>query len=463
MRAVEIVEALPLLVAPPPQPQGNHILDVRRTGASPVWGVVTASIGRVSEEQVFEDDEQPDAQRERAYDVGRLMAISDGVFAVAITLLVFNVPVPTIAQNDATSRLPAALLETGPRLLTFALSFFLVGFYWIQHHQLFRQLVSVNVRLLWLNLVVLFLVCLLPFSSGVVGRYPDTVVGAEVYAVNLAAIALAFLVLYLFAARSQQMRSLPPGMDAGFFGQGFLLPLVVVAMVMVLAPFNLVVAYSIGVTLMALVGVYTAAVPRTVGSAPLRGTASGHLRLSGGLAHVRVRSDAAMPELFRARFTGPQPKIRVAGNAVDIVYRGVRPLIWRRQSAQIGLNTSIPWQIEVSGGLFRSTLDLTGLQVTAVTVDGGASRVEMRLPRPSGTVPIRFRGGASIITVRRPNGVAVRAVVRGGASKVQLDGRRLEWTDETPLQLSDDAGAADRYELEFTVGANRLIILKEPN
>jgi hypothetical protein len=104
-----------------------------------------------------------------------------------------------------------------------------------------------------------------------------------------------------------------------------------------------------------------------------------------------------------------------------------------------------------------------GLQVTAVTVDGGASRVEMRLPRPSGTVPIRFRGGASIVTVRRPNGVAVRAVVRGGASKVQLDGRRVEWTDETPLQLSDDAGAADRYELEFTVGADKLIILKEPN
>lgn len=422
---------------------------------------MTDSIGGVSEKQVFEDDEQPDAQRERAYDIGRLMAISDGVFAVAMTLLVFNVPVPTIAQSEATSRLPAALLETGPRLLTFALSFFLVGFYWIQHHQLVRQLVSVSVRLLWLNLILLFLVCLLPFSSGVVGRYPDTVIGAEVYAVNLAAIALAFLVLYLFATRGQQVRSLPPGMDAGFFGQGFLLPLIVVAMVMVLAPVKLVVAYSIGVTLLALAGVYTAAVPRTVSFAPLRGTAPGHLRLSGG--NVTVRSGATMPELFRARFTGPQPKIRVAGNAVDIVYRSGRPVIWRRQSAQVALNTSIPWQIEVPGGLFRSTLDLTGLQVTAVTVDGGAYRVEMRLPRPSGTVPIRFLGDASIITVRRPHGVAVRTVLRAGASKVQLDGRRVEWTDETTVDLSDYGGAADRYELEFAGGADRLIIVKQPN
>ena len=422
---------------------------------------MTDSIGGVSEEQVFEDDEQPDAQRERTYDIGRLLAISDGVFAVAITLLVFNVPVPTIAQNDATSRLPAALLETGPRLLTFALSFFLVGFYWIQHHQLFRQLVSVNVRLLWVNLVLLFLVCLLPFSSGVVGRYPDTVIGAEVYAVNLAAIALAFLVLYLFATRGHQIRSVPPGMDAGFFGQGFLLPLVVVALVMVLAPFNLVVAYSIGVTLLALVGVYTAAVPRTVASAPLRGTAIGHLRLGGG--NVTVRSGATMRELFRARFTGPQPKIRAAGNSVDIMYRGGRPVIWRRQSAKVELNTSIPWQIEVPGGLFKSTLNLTGLQVTAVTMDGGASQVEICLPRPSGTVPIRFRAGAYMTTVRRPDGVAVRTVLRGGASKVQLDGRRVEWTDETTVELSDYGGAADRYELEFAGGADRLIIVKEPN
>jgi len=416
----------------------------------------------VSEQHVFEDDERPDARRERDYDIARLMAISDGVFAVAITLLVFNVPVPTIAHSDATSRLPAALLETGPRLLTFALSFFLVGFYWIQHHQLFRRLVSVSVRLLWLNLLLLFLVCLLPFSSGVVGRYPDTVIGAEVYAVNLAAIAVAFLVLYLFATRGQQMRSLPPAMDAGFFGQGFLLPLVVVAMVMVLAPLKLVIAYSIGVTLIALVGVYTTAVPRTFGSAPLKDTAPGHLRLSGASAQVTVRSGATMRELFRARFTGPQPKIRVAGNGVDIVYGRVRPIIWRRQSAQVALNTSVPWQIEVPGSLFRSTLDLKGLKVTAVTVNGGAYRAEIRLPRPTGAVPIRISGGASNVTVRRPDGVAVRAVVRVGASNVRLDGRRVEWTGDIPLQLSDDAGAADRYELEFASGADRLIIVKEP-
>ena len=413
----------------------------------------------MSEEPVFEDDEHPDAQRERGYDIGRLMAISDGIFAVAMTLLVFNVPVPAIAQNDATSRLPAALLGTGPPLLTFALSFFLVSFYWIQHHQLFRRLVGVDVRLLWLNLVVLFLVCLLPFSSAVVGRYPATVIGAEVYAVNLAAIALASSALYLFATRGHQMPSVPPGMDAGFFVQAFLLPLVVVAMVMVLAPFNLVVAYTIGVTLLALVGVYSVAVPWTVSSAPLRGTTAGHLRLRGGIAHMTISSGAAGPELFRARFTGPQPRIRSAGNGVDIAYRPALPIIWRRQSARVALNASIPWQIEVRGSLFRTTVDLTGLEVSALTVEGGANRVAVRLPRPSGTVPIRIRGGSSIITIQRPDGTAVRAMMRDGANRVRLDGRPVEWMDQTPIESSDYAAAADRYELEFTGGSDQITIL----
>src|SRR6202023_3557986 len=143
--------------------------------------------------------------RERDYDSARRMAVSDGVFAVAITLLVFNVPVPALAQNDAMSRLPDALLDTAPPLLTFALSFFLVGFYWIRHHQLFRQVVSADGFLLSLNLIVLFLVCLLPFSAGVVGRYHNTVIGAEVYAVNLAAIGIAFSAPYLSRNRAHQV------------------------------------------------------------------------------------------------------------------------------------------------------------------------------------------------------------------------------------------------------------------
>ena len=408
-----------------------------------------------------EDEEHPavQADRERAYDIGRLMAFSDGVFAIAITLLVLNVPVPDIRQADAMSRLPAALLDTGPRLLTFALSFFLVGFYWIRHHQLFRQLSDVNVWLLWLNLVVLFLVCLLPFSSGVVGRYPSTVVGAEVYAVNLAAIALSFTALNVYATRGRLVR-LPPGTVTGLFSRGFLWPLAVVGLVMVLAPVRLTAAYVVGATLMAAVSVYTA-VPRVVRSAPLAGGAAGHLRFSRTAARVTLHADSNMVELFRARFVGPEPRVTVADNAIDIEYRSVRPLAWRQQSADVALNTLIPWRLDADAGLANLTADLRGLRVTAVSVNGGASHLDLRLPHPSGAVPIRFHGGAASVSIRRPDGVAVRAAVPDGAADIQFDERRIGLIgSQGELQSPDYDGAPDRYDVELHGGVAKLTITK---
>lgn len=420
----------------------------------------------MSEGHVVEDDERPtDGGGERAYEIGRLMAFSDGVFAVAITLLVFNLPVPAIAQNDAMSRLPDALLHTAPPLLTFALSFFLVGFYWIRHHQLFRQVVSADVWLLWLNLVLLFLICLLPFSSGVVGKYYKTVIAAEVYAVNLAAIAITFSALYLYATRAHQVRPLPPGMGIGFFSQGLVLPVVVVAMVMALAPLNLVVAYVTGLTLMALVSVYTAAVPQTVSSAPIRGAAKGpgRLRFPRGAPLVTIRAGTATPELFWARFTGTKPAVRVVANAVDIIEsRSFSPVTWRLQSAQIALNDSIPWEVEVLGGTWRLTADLRGLRLSMVKLEGGANKVNLRLPYPTGTVPIHFVGGATDISVLRPDRVAVRLGVNGGFGKVQLDGTSIEVSDKQPFQSPGFARETNRYDIEITGYAYKFVVASEP-
>jgi TMEM175 potassium channel family protein len=417
----------------------------------------------VSEGHAVEDDEPSvGGSRESDYDIGRLMAFSDGVFAVAITLLVFNVRLPAFAQNEAMSQLPNALLRTAPALLTFALSFFLVGFYWIRHHQLFRQVVSADVWLLWLNLIVLFLICLLPFSAGVVGQYHNTVIGAEVYAVNLGAIAVGFSALYLYATRAHQVRPLPPGMGVGFFSQGLLLPVVVVAMVMALAPLNLVVAYVTGVTLMALVGIYTAAVPESVSTAPIRGASGGRLRFPRGAALVTVRAQTAMPDLFWARFTGKKPGVRVVANAVDIESRrSFRPGAWRLQSAQIALNASIPWEFEVQEGAWRFTADFRDLQLSKVAFGGGASKVDLHLPHPSGTVPIHF-GAATDVTVRRPAGVAVSVVVHGDFGKLQVDGKSIEATDKLPIQSSGYAREADRYAIELTGGAYRFVIATEP-
>lgn len=138
---------------------------------------------------------------EVAYDVGRLLAFSDGVFAIAITLLVLNIPVPNLASPTA-GELTSALLGLKPNLGGYALSFFLVGTYWVGHHRLLRHAHRFEGPGLWLNLFVLATVCLIPFSAGVLIRYGSTVPGFWVYAGNQVLAGLGFLLLRLEVRRT---------------------------------------------------------------------------------------------------------------------------------------------------------------------------------------------------------------------------------------------------------------------
>jgi uncharacterized membrane protein len=147
-----------------------------------------------------EDDEASAAARHGpGYDIGRLLAFSDGVFAVAITLLVFGIPVPAVPNDSA--HVLAALRSIGPNLIGFALSFLLVGTQWIQHHRLLRQLTFCTGAILWINLLLLMGVCLVPFATSLLVKYGDLAVGAIPYAGLQAGIGVVFLWLRWYLTR----------------------------------------------------------------------------------------------------------------------------------------------------------------------------------------------------------------------------------------------------------------------
>src|SRR5689334_9150848 len=91
---------------------------------------------------------------------GRVEAFSDGVFAIALTLLVLSLQVPA-STTDA--QLPHALHELLPNVFGYVLSAFVIGLYWLGHHRLFALVRRVDEALLVLNLVLLVLVAALPF------------------------------------------------------------------------------------------------------------------------------------------------------------------------------------------------------------------------------------------------------------------------------------------------------------
>jgi hypothetical protein len=81
---------------------------------------------------------------------------------------------------------------------------------------------------------------------------------------------------------------------------------------------------------------------------------------------------------------------------VSIDHSRFNPLIWGRTSATAMLSPSAAWFIEIGGGASHWDGDLRNIQVGAIEVRGGVSKVDLRLPRPAGTVPIRVSGGVSI-------------------------------------------------------------------
>jgi uncharacterized membrane protein len=126
----------------------------------------------------------------------RLEAFSDGVFAVAITLLVLNLQVPQIASaSELVSRLGALW----PKILSYALSFVLVGIYWVAHHNTFHYIPRSDRTLLWLNILLLMCIVFLPFPTALLGQYPQERVSIIIYAGTLVLTGLVLQALWWYA------------------------------------------------------------------------------------------------------------------------------------------------------------------------------------------------------------------------------------------------------------------------
>jgi uncharacterized membrane protein len=129
----------------------------------------------------------------------RLEAFSDAILAIAITLLVIEIRIPTTSGGH----LGAALRHLWPSYLAYGLSFTTIGFVWVAHHSMFRRVRDVDRMLLILNLGLMLCVAFLPFSTAVLARYSfsessGAAPAAELYSLNMLVIGLAFMSLWVY-------------------------------------------------------------------------------------------------------------------------------------------------------------------------------------------------------------------------------------------------------------------------
>ncbi|MEU0091550.1 TMEM175 family protein [Kribbella sp. NPDC006257] len=135
-------------------------------------------------------------------ETNRIEAFSDGIFAIAITLLVLELHVPEVEDGQ----LWHALQEEWPQFAAYLTSFAILGIMWINHHSMFRQIQRADRGLMFLNLLLLLWTALLPFPTNLFATYLDhhsidANVAAAVYSANLTLAAIAFSAIWWHALR----------------------------------------------------------------------------------------------------------------------------------------------------------------------------------------------------------------------------------------------------------------------
>jgi uncharacterized membrane protein len=125
----------------------------------------------------------------------RVAALTDGVFAIVLTILVLEIAVP---EDLSSQSLLGTLEGLRPTLVAWIISFLITGVFWVVHRDLFSRVKAVNRDLVWLNLLFLLTVSLIPFAASVLGKYPEEPIALHLYGAVMIAATVMRTVVYWY-------------------------------------------------------------------------------------------------------------------------------------------------------------------------------------------------------------------------------------------------------------------------
>jgi len=159
----------------------------------------------------------------RLIPVDRLKSIADGVFAVAMTLLVLDLTIP-VTGDVSNTELTRALLSMWPKLVVYLLSFLIVGIYWLIHHIIFDNIRFYDSTLAWLNIVFLLFVALIPFTTSFLGKYFMAKTPTIIYGIQLLLMFFLGYSIFSYSAHRKELlaQELEPVIIKGTKRMGYL-------------------------------------------------------------------------------------------------------------------------------------------------------------------------------------------------------------------------------------------------
>lgn len=132
--------------------------------------------------------------------LNRFEAFSDGVFAIAMTLLVIEIKTPDLSQATASAAV-TALIHTGSHILSYITSFLVIGVLWLNHHALFHFLKQVDRITLTINLILLMCIAFIPYSTALIGEYGKLQPMVMFYGLSLSLTGIIYNILWFYVVR----------------------------------------------------------------------------------------------------------------------------------------------------------------------------------------------------------------------------------------------------------------------
>ncbi|MFX1482660.1 MAG: TMEM175 family protein [Promethearchaeota archaeon] len=145
---------------------------------------------------------------ETSLELERIVFFSDAVMAIVSTILVIELALPDLGAAELADQLPEILISLLPKFMSYALSFLIIGSFWVRHHIIFSYIRKYDYRLIWLNIIFLLFLALIPFATDVLGATVFVTASVIFYSGIVASASAIFLIMWVYASRNNRLVSL---------------------------------------------------------------------------------------------------------------------------------------------------------------------------------------------------------------------------------------------------------------
>jgi uncharacterized membrane protein len=135
----------------------------------------------------------------------RLETLVDGIFAIAMTLLVLGITPPKPPESLAPAILPDMIISLVPQVFLFIIAFLVLALFWLAHHRQFHFVRRVDPALVWINVLLLIAIVFVPFSTDVAGDYPEVLSAVLLFHANMLVVGLLFALHWRHICRHEHL------------------------------------------------------------------------------------------------------------------------------------------------------------------------------------------------------------------------------------------------------------------